>query len=76
MGVNMTGEGVSITGISKCNRFFTGYCGTIILTHNHVPLPCRFILASGSPVILKLRAFNIEPGGFCQGRMSVSAFIH
>jgi len=29
-------------------------------------LPYGFILASGSPVILKLRAFNIEPGGFCQ----------
>jgi len=28
---------------------------------------------SGSPVIIKFRANQIEPGGFCQGEMSVSS---
>jgi hypothetical protein len=34
--------------------------------------PEVFLMASGSPVIIKFRAIQIEPGGFCQGCMSVS----
>jgi len=46
----------------------------VALGHNSLPLPWGLILASGPPVTLKYRAIKIEPAGFSQGRMSVSAF--